>query len=130
MALKIILGSIFSVAVLLGVMLVEPYLNDNYQVVKNYKVFKDLNVVFVEDDVTNLYILNDYDLKHIKNSISKQKNLILRTKRIYVSDINVTFKNYLTIRIKENKYLSGKILHFQNYLYENDKELKVLLKIF
>jgi len=63
MALKIILGSIFSVAVLLGVMLVEPYLNDNYQVVKNYKVFKDLNVVFVEDDVTNLYILNDYDLK-------------------------------------------------------------------
>ncbi len=130
MGLKIILGSILAVVVLLGFIFIKPYLGDNYQIVKTYRILDDLNIVFVEDDVTNLYILNNYDLKHFENSISMQKNLILKVKRIYVSDISVTLNDNLTIEIKKNKYLYGKILHFQNYFIDkNFKETKIILEI-
>jgi len=130
MGLKIILGSILAVVVLLGFIFIKPYLGDNYQIVKTYRILDDLNIVFIEDDATNLYILNNYDLKHFENSKSMQKNLILKTKQIYVSDINVRLNNNLTIEIKKNKYLYGKILHFQNYFTDkNLKETKIILEI-
>jgi len=130
MGLKIILGSILAAAVLLGFIFIKPYMGDNYQIVKTYRILDDLNIVFIEDDATNLYILNNYDLKHFENSNAMQKNLILKTKRIYVSDISVTLKDNLMIGIEKNKYLYGKILHFQNYFIDkNLKETKIILEI-
>jgi hypothetical protein len=130
MGLKIIFGSIFAVVVLLATVMIVPYLKDNSQIVKIQKIANNLNIVFVEDDVTSLYILNNNDIKYFQKNASFHKKLILKT-RIYTSDINVAFNgSYIVIGIKKNVYFSKKILYFRNYFIKDDLgEIKILLAI-
>jgi hypothetical protein len=130
MGLKILFGTMLIAIILFFWSMVAPYFYHNFKIVKVLKFTDDLSVVFVETDVTSLYILDNNEIKEFKNNDSFSQKMILRAKRIYESDINLTIrKKYLDISLSQYKYFSGRILHFQNYITNHGKEYKILLSI-